>query len=341
LCASANPPRESGSSSPRLAGWEVFVRFRFRSAFTLIELLVVVAIIGILIALILPAVQAAREAARRAQCANNLKQIGLALHNYHSSFRVFPKGGAGIASLTNPIAQQRCSLSWGAAILGDLGESAVYESLNHDLQYLHPANHTAGRTRLSVYFCPSAIGLDDFKPNGDTPTAPVKFARTDYGGNWGERSLRCFPGTNCQNNYSDQGDPSGQGRGVMLIGAERMISVRDIIDGTAKTIMIGEAPDGLHSIWAGHKNVFDQSAPLNAKASTASGPVRWQSCGFPFRSSPGLFCDFGQEFHSYHPHGAHFLFADGSARFVDETIDVKQFAALLSRSGGELVNGAF
>ena len=313
---------------------------RRQGGFTLIELLVVIAIIGVLVALLLPAVQAAREVARRAQCSNNLKQMGLALHSYQSSFRVFPKGGAGVANLLNPLAQQRWTLSWGAAILGELGERSVYENLNHDLQYLHDANLTAGRTRLAVYLCPTSANLDDYKPNGDTPTSSTKYARTDYGGNWGERSLRCYPQTNCQNNYSDSGDSSGHGRGMMLIGAERTISIRDVSDGTAKTIMIGEAPDGLHSIWNGHKNVFDQSAPLNAKAASTAGPVRWQSCASPFRSKPGSFCDFGQEFHSYHPNGANFLFVDGSVRFIDENIDVKQFAAMLSRSGGELVNGS-
>lgn len=310
-------------------------------AFTLLELLVVVAIIGILAALLMPAVQQAREAARRVQCKSNLKQIGIGLHNYHSVFSVFPKGGAGIAGLASPIAEQRRTLSWGSALLGSLGEQSTFDAINHDLQYLDPANLTVGRTRLGVYLCPSAIGLDEFKPNGDTPTSTTKFARTDYGGNWGERSLRCFPNTNCQNNYADKGDSSGQGRGVLLIGLERTISIKDVSDGTAKTIIVGEAPDGIHSLWIGHKNVFDQSAPLNAHAAAKPGPTTWTSCSSAFRSSPGSFCDFGQEFHSYHTGGANFLFVDGSVHFIDETIDVKLFAALLSRCGEELISGSF
>lgn len=308
-----------------------------RPAFTLVELLVVIAIIGVLVALLLPAVQMAREAGRRAKCFNNLKQMGLALHNYHDTHKMFPRGGAGVASLTVPAIRARACLSWGAAILPGLEQSALYDSINQNEPYLHPDNLAAGQHLLAVFLCPSAPNSELQKPNGDTPTSTTKYAVTNYGGNWGERALRCFPATNCPNNYSDLGDSSGHGRGVLLFGSERAISMSSITDGTSQTIVVGEAPEGLHSIWIGHKNVFDQSAPISARTSS---PAVWQSCSPALKSRSGNFCDFGQEFGSYHPGGAQFLLVDGSAHFLSATLDNKVLAALLSRCGSEVV-GAF
>lgn len=304
--------------------------------FTLVELLVVIAIIGVLVALLLPAVQAAREAGRRTQCFNNLKQMGLGLHNYHDLNKTLPRGGSGVASLTIPAARARACLSWGAAILPGMEQMALYESINQQEPYLHADNTAAGQTVLAVFLCPTAPNAELLRPNGDTPNSVTKYAISDYGANWGERSLRCYPSLNCQNNYADQGDTTGQGRGVLLMGHERLIGMKDVTDGTSHTIAVGESPEGLHGIWIGHKNVFDQSAPISAHAGT---PYTWQSCAASFGSRPGEFCDFGQEFGSYHTGGAQFLLVDGSAQFVSAQIEHQTLAALLSRSGGEVVQG--
>jgi prepilin-type processing-associated H-X9-DG protein len=120
----------------------------------------------------------------------------------------------------------------------------------------------------------------------------------------------------------------------LLFASDPAVAIRGVLDGTSQTIMVGECPEGLHSIWIGHKNFFDQSAPVNQRVELGS---RWNACAPPFASGQGDFCDFGQEFHSYHPGGAQFLLVDGSARFVSEQIDLKLFAALLSRRGGETV----
>lgn len=309
---------------------------RARSAFTLVELLVVLSIIGLLIALLLPAVQSAREAMRRMSCTNHLKQTGLAFHNYHSVFEVFPKGGAGVVSLTNPAIKARWRMSWGSALLPYMEFSPLYERINPNESFLHDSNLTAGQTFVANYLCPSATQHEPMRANGDTPTAVIKYARTDYAGNYGERSLRCYPATSCQNNYAEFGDTSGTGRGVLLFSIERDIGMRDLLDGSSSTVMIGEAPEGLHSIWIGHKNFFDQSAPINAQ--TIPGNP-WQSCFLSFKSRFGKYCDFGQEFHSYHEGGSQFLMADGSVRFITESADLKLFAALLSRSGNEVISG--
>lgn len=304
---------------------------RTRPGFTLVELLVVIAIIGILVGLLLPAVQAAREAARRMQCANNIRQMGIACHTYESAMRALPKGGAGAVSLTNFSIRNRWRLSWGAALLPHIEQGPLFHRLDQAQPFIHANNEPAGGTLVTTYLCPSAPKTEMLRSNGDALNSPAVYARTDYAGNYGERGLRCFPNSNCQNHY---GDPSGGGRGTLLIGNDPEVRMRDITDGTSQTVLLGEAPEGLHSIWIGHKNVFDQSAPVSARIEASSV---WQPCLPPFKSRRGDFCDFGQEFHSYHTGGANFLLADGSAHFLATTVDVKVYAALLSRSGGEVI----
>jgi prepilin-type N-terminal cleavage/methylation domain-containing protein/prepilin-type processing-associated H-X9-DG protein len=303
--------------------------------FSLIELLVVVTIIGILISLLLPAVQAAREAARRVQCLNNLKQMGLAVHSYHDTYQVFPRGGAGVIDDEDADVRAMWTLSWGAAILSGLDQLPLYDSLHQNKSYLDSSNLIPGQTVVPVFLCPSSPNKDYLKPSRDTLTSTTKYARTDYGGNYGERALRCYPKTNCQNNYG-AGDASG--RGVLLGSGERVVSMRDITDGSSQTILAGEAPEGMHSIWIGFKNFFDQSAPINAHTSKTSP---WQSCGPSSASSSGDFCDYGQEFGSYHAEGVQFVFVDGSVHFLSENLDIKTLASLLSRCGGEVANGEF
>lgn len=303
---------------------------RSLAAFTLVELLVVMAIIGLMVGLLLPAVQTARESARRLQCQNHLKQIGLGLANYESLYRRYPKGGAGVVSLTNPAIIARMRISWGTAILPFIEETSLYDSLNLNQPFIHTDNFLPGQTLVTTYLCPSAPKRQWFRPNGDAPNSSQLFARTDYGGNYGERGLRCHPQTNCHNNYV----AGGGGRGTLMLGQDPDISVRDISDGLSQTILVGEAPEGLHSIWIGHKNVFDQSVPLNARIRLGSP---WTPCHPAFASREGNFCDFGQEFHSYHPGGSVFSLADGSTHFISDAQDFKVLAAMLSRAGGEII----
>ena len=134
-------------------------RFRARMGFTLIELLVVIAIIAVLVGLLLPAVQSAREAARRAQCSNNLKQIGLAMHSYHSALDVFPPGYlSGTADGTPSGLETGPGWAWGSMILPQLEQQPLYQAVNFSLQVTAVDSQTVRSARLSLFWCPSSIG---------------------------------------------------------------------------------------------------------------------------------------------------------------------------------------
>lgn len=284
-------------------GW-TRCRRRLLAGFTLVELLVVIAITGLLVALLLPAVQASREAARRGHCANNLRQIGIGLLTYHDAFKVFPRGGW-LATSAN--------ISWTSAILPQLEEGNLYERLNRKLPYNHTSNLAVGQTTLSVVLCPTSQREGLFRPSTDPlPPPDNRYARTDYTAIDGERGLRAVSATN---------DPE---RGVLIY--KRNIPISAIVDGTSQTILVGEAPEGIHSFWISVRNLAEQSAPINAPALFAPNYV---------------FYDFGQIISSYHPGGAQVLFADGSVSFLRETMDDRTLAALCSRAGGEVIDGGY
>ena len=228
--AHRRPPREAGP------------------AFTLIELLVVIAIIGVLVALLLPAVQAAREAARRLQCVNNLKQIGVALHGYHDASRTFPTGGW-IALPTQP-ETRNMNIGWSAAVLPWLEQRALYDGLNVGLPYNASANSTAAGSVLRVYLCPSEPRRSEWNTlAGD----PFPCADADYGGLYGER-------------MSSRNDPP---RGVMIFN--RCLSIAEVSDGTSQTIQVGEDPEAIHAVWANGHNIFDQAFPINSRPASEFG----------------------------------------------------------------------
>ncbi len=214
-----------------------------RRAFTLIELLVVIAIIAVLIALLLPAVQAAREAARRSQCVNNLKQIGLALHNYHDVNGTFPMGaGSGMYSLGSYNSKHNWSIH--AAILPQLGQTPIYNSINFNWGTAdaptqiptYPINSTAIQTQINTFLCPS-------DPNGTAQEASYGDANNDYFGSVGA--------TTDTLGYQTNGKGFGTGAASLatvpfsgLFGFQMSKSIANVTDGTSNSVAFAESTVG-------------------------------------------------------------------------------------------------
>ncbi|HEU5116309.1 MAG TPA: DUF1559 domain-containing protein, partial [Isosphaeraceae bacterium] len=231
------------------------MRPRFSRGFTLIELLVVIAIIGVLVALLLPAVQAAREAARRSQCTNNLKQIGLGLHNYVSTVGVFPPG---YVSSVNPAVTDPCDQdseggqsidlgpgwAWASMILPQMEQSTIYNAINFNLSVAYAANNTSSQSMLNVHLCPSDFG-PDLVPvlanpsSGSGANVVDKVARGNYVGMWGLGEICAGSGPTGAPNVGSIGQPSG------MFFRNSAVTLAQITDGSSQTIAIGERSHNL------------------------------------------------------------------------------------------------
>ena len=334
-----------------------------RQGFTLIELLVVIAIIAVLIALLLPAVQSAREAARRTQCVNNLKQIGLAAHNFESTRQILPPAwiatndllqGANNLPPSHPYYQPGCPIqmsevclnsldihSWVPLLLPFTEQTAAFNGYNLKIHFATPDNTTVSGSQLNFMLCPS-VGTFRQEPYTNPPLVPytVSFGCGDYAVDDGIDS-----------GWLDANSvPHAAGQAVlgMLKGnVERRIA--EVTDGLSNTIMFSED--------AGRPNFYILGKQLQYGIS-----YPWYRSGTPpsqsNEGSGACWADFGSEFYTdgdgsnqhtnyssnnevyaFHPGGANHVFGDGSVHFVKTSTAPKVFTALISFNGGEILSG--
>ena len=284
--------------------------------FTLVELLVVIAIIGILIALLLPAVQAAREAARRMQCTNNLKQMGLGLHNYELNNKVFPPGVSYI---------QPGGWSWSALILPFM-ESSIATSLCHfDYSYASSPNDDAARTFLPFYQCPSAPKCELISATiGNTGNAQYT-AEEDV-------AETCYSGiaTYLRQDYAR---PDDSGAMPFLGASESWIKIGDFTDGTSHTVAVSEY---LRNDDDPDKTRYPQYCPnLKCFVSKFWPSENIVTTGWGINSLTDYLKSAIQ---SAHPGGAGFLWVDGHVSFLTEDIDQLTLEQITTKAGGEVAD---
>jgi prepilin-type N-terminal cleavage/methylation domain-containing protein/prepilin-type processing-associated H-X9-DG protein len=318
---------------------------RHRRAFTLIELLVVIAIVAVLIALLLPAVQAAREAARRIQCTNNLKQIGIALHNYHTAINAFPPG---YLSLMDPVTFDNDGPGWGwlSFALNQMEQLPTYNSINFVTNIELPPNLTARVNVISSFFCPSdayrqdTFTVVDSTTTGTTPGAPIcEVASSNYVGSVGSGDpSSLYPWII----DSDDGPP-GRDNGNGLFYRNHSVTIAQITDGTSQTFAAGERSQILsRASWTGA--VTNAAVPLVIlQAEAGLDPegggalvLAHTGEGHGPNSPSGL--AHGDQYWGMHPGGANFCFADGSVRFIKEQIGFTIFQSLATKAGGEVLS---
>jgi prepilin-type N-terminal cleavage/methylation domain-containing protein/prepilin-type processing-associated H-X9-DG protein len=341
-------------------------RRRDPRGFTLIELLVVIAIIAVLIALLLPAVQAAREAARRAQCVNNMKQLGLACHNYHSTYNQFP------ANLylhpcyaTNTYYWNNSS--WIVYLLPSMDNQPLYNAINFSFMWgtfqicnwgqgLGLQNMTVRQTVINSLLCPTDPSPPTDMNNSDEVSGQLA-AGTSYVGNVGDNCLGCGAaagqqifcasvGYNCRG--TQLGDPSNTALPVQASAGDGIfwredwgVSITQITDGTSNTFMIGEQIQ-MVTLW-------NEWVEANASVGSTALPLNYIGPGLAIRQGVGSVVlatgasDVGDwphwySFRSMHPGGGNFAMCDGSVKFIKQSINMPTYQALSTRAFGEIVS---
>ncbi len=302
-----------------------------KHGFTLVELLVVITIIGILIALLLPAVQAAREAARRMQCSNNLKQIGLALHNYHTALGCLPYGAGYPHSHGG---------TWAAMVLPYLEQQAVFDKFDFNLPVWNAVNEPAVQAVISVYICPSDASGGNALQGGRIQTGsrnpgksmglwyPTSMGPTRDGGSSATACVYCSEpvGGYCCADTADYGCCGNNGKpGVGIMDrAANIVAFSDVRDGLSNTLMVGETIPSQCTFNGAYNHNFPiagTTIPLNTFEESIEGVnnLWYRACGFKSR----------------HSGGANFAMADGSVHFISESADYRLYNELGSRAGGE------
>ena len=344
--------------------------------FSLTELLVVITIASVLMAFLLPAVQDARETARRAQCINNLKQMGLATQQYVSALGAFPIGNRGLQMHFTPQIDQRFGLCYSQAYMGHsvfvfilpfIESGNSYNSINLTRPYTSTVNLTGFTTKLSTYMCPADTAADPL------PASLLQFAQASYGASRGlqETTVMNWATDTLPDKKAPAADRCNQPLGDGMFGVEASVTPADVTDGQSNTFLFGETsrfrdePPGsnfnfnyVSNYWVGPPWTGDSYWPgdiritggayqvpkLNARpdkdGSVIDSCFRLSGIQFPPDWINVSSCEkLGQwGFRSLHPGGANFAFVDGSVKFIKNDVTRNVYRALGTRGGNDLIS---
>ncbi|MDR3636356.1 MAG: DUF1559 domain-containing protein [Isosphaeraceae bacterium] len=328
------------------------MRHKSRRGFTLIELLVVIAIIAVLIALLLPAVQAAREAARRIQCTNSLKQLGLAMHNYHDAAGTFPigrmglNGPPGFTGYGDTSGGRNQRRTWAFSILANIEQGALFNSINFSAAYNQPANQTVCTTFVGAYACPS-------DPNVITNVDAAGLRQGNYMVNWGNATYY----QDAYNNPYTSGPAQSVTFGGAPFGFSKSFGLQTIIDGTSNTLLMSEViaciPRGTSGALDDHRGMIyndDHNCAMfmaYTQPNSTTPDYVPEYCVYPYGTNPPCIENSTAEHagtpsfnaaRSFHSGGVNAVCADGSVKFFKNSISLPIWQALSTTRNGEVVS---
>jgi prepilin-type N-terminal cleavage/methylation domain-containing protein/prepilin-type processing-associated H-X9-DG protein len=303
-----------------------------RPGFTLVELLVVIAIIAVLVGLLIPAVQKVREASSRMKCSNNLKNLGLALHEFHDTYGKFPPGQAAGPLPEAGVTQAGVNHGWAPFILPYIEQQQLAALYRWDLQAAGPPNQQVLTTQLKMFQCTSVPEQDRYMTFGAFQSYGGKGACGDYAPTWYvDPDLVPF--------LVARGliDSPTDHRGVLV--PNEMTRLAAITDGASNSILLAEDAGRPRQWRAGHAGP-DQTV-LGGPWAAFNNGIMLQGASPDGATRPGqcaINCTNEREVYSFHPGGANAVFADGSVRFLKAGMSIRVLAALVTRAGGEVVS---
>ena len=321
-----------------------------RKAFTLVELLVVIAIIGILVALLLPAVQAARAAAWRASCQNNIRQLGLAVHNYADTKKTLP------SSVRPPGLTTLPRIAGLTFLLPYFEESSRYSAYDQKKDWFDPVNKPLVNGRISILQCPSVPDPErlDGRPE-NSPWLNDIGAATDYSPTiYVDQRLKA---AGLVDEAAVGVPPVAGSPGLGILAYNLTTRLRDITDGTSKTIMYAESAGRPYLYRRGRiiESFPDKrvngggwcrpASDISIDGSSGDGSSDVGTCALNCTNGIEMGATFPHPYYvsvgtgepySFHPGGANFCMGDGSVRWINDSIDIREFARLVTRNGGEL-----